>query len=132
MLVHGLKEDKDESTYDLLLNLFNETLGVAVDISMIDHSHRLRPVRGENNLKPCPVIVKFCSYRFRKAVFTTKKKLKGSGISVRESPTKLRMMLLNEVQKVIGKGNSWTVDDFIFVKQGHRIIKIPKRDDIIN
>ena len=34
MLVHGLKEDKDESS-DLVLNLFNENLGGAVDISMI-------------------------------------------------------------------------------------------------
>ena len=116
LLVHGLKEDKDESTNDLVLKLFNEKLGVAVDISMIDRSHRLGPVRGENNPKPRPVIVKFCSYRIRRAVFTTKRKLKGSGVSVTESFTKQRMKLLNEVQKVVGKGNSWTVDGFIFVK----------------
>ena len=130
LLVHGLKENKDESTDDLVLNLFNEKLGVAVDISMIDHSHRLGPVRGENNLKPRPIIVKFCSDRIRKAVFTPERKLKGSGISVTENLTKQKMKLLNEVQKVIGKGNSWTGDGFIFVKQGRQIIKISKRDDI--
>ena len=98
------KEDKYEST-DVLLNLFNEKLGVAVDISVIDRSHRLGPVRGENNLKHRPTIVKFCSYRIRKAVFTAtaKKKLKGSGISVTESLTKQRMKLLNEMQKVVGE-----------------------------
>ena len=94
LFVHGLKEDQDESTDDLVLKLFNEKLGVAVDISMIDRSHRLEPVRGENNL------------------------------------TKQRMKLLNEAQKVVGEGNSWTVDGFIFVKQGRRIIKITKIDDI--
>ena len=62
-------------------------------------------------------------------MFTTKTKLKGSGISVTESLTKQRMKLLNEVQKVVGEGNSWTVDGFIFVKQGRRIIKFTKRDD---
>ena len=41
LLVHGLKKDKNESTDDLVLNLFNEKLGVAVDNSMIDRSHRL-------------------------------------------------------------------------------------------
>ena len=121
-----MKEDKDGSTDDPVLKLFNEKLGVAVDISMIDRSHRLGPVRGENNPKPRPVIVKFCSYRIRKAVFTTKRKLKGSGVSV----TKQRMKLLNEALKVVGEGNSWTVDGFIFVKQGRRIIKITKIDDI--
>ena len=125
-----MKEDKDESTDDLVLKLFNEKLGVAVDISMIDRSHRLGPVRGENNPKPRPAIVKFCSHRIRRAVFTTKRKLKGSGVSVTESLTKQRMKLLNEAQKVVGEGNSWTVDGFIFVKQGRRIIKITKIDDI--
>ena len=90
---------------------------------MIDRSHRLGPVRGENNPKPRPVILKFCSYRFRKAVFTTKRKLKESGVSVTESLTKQRMKLLNEAQKVVSEGNSWTVNSFIFVKQGRRIIK---------
>ena len=112
LLVDGLKEDKDESTDDLVLNLFNETLGMAVDVSMIDRSHRLGPVRRGNNLKPGPIIVKFCSYRTRKTVFTTKRKLKGSGISVTESLTKQRMKLSNEV------------------RQGLRMIKITKRDDI--
>ena len=130
LLVHGLKEDKDESTDDLVFKLFNEKLVVAVDISMIDRSHRLGPVRGENNPKPRPVIVNFCSYRIRRAVFTTKRKLKGSGVSVTESLTKQRMKLLNEAQKVVGEGNLWTVDGFIFVKQGRRIIKITKIDDI--
>ena len=95
-LGHGLKEDKDERTDDLVLKLFNEKLRVAIDISMIDRSHRLGPVRGENNPKPCPVIVNFFSYRIRKAVFTTERKLKGSGISVTESLRKQRMKLLNE------------------------------------
>ena len=106
LIVYGLKEDKDESTDDLVLNLFNEKLGVAVDISMKGRSHKLGPVRGENNLKPLPIIVKFRSYRMRKAVFTTKRKLKDSGISVTESLPKQRMKLLNEVQKVVGEGNS--------------------------
>ena len=131
LLVHGLKEDKDESTDDLVLKLFNKKLGVAVDISMIDRSHRLGPVRGENNPKPRPVIVKFCSYRIRRAVFTTKRKLKGSGVSVTESLTKQQMKLLNEAQKVVGEGNSWTsCGRFHFVKQGRRIIKITKINDI--
>ena len=90
---------------------------MTVDISMIDRSHRLGPVRGENNPQPRPVIVKFCSYRIRKAVFTTEMKLKGSGVSVTGSLTKQRLKLLNEAQKVVGEGNSWTVDGFIFVKQ---------------
>ena len=36
--------------------------------------------------------------------------------NVTEGLTKQRMKLLNEVQKVIGEGNLWTVDDFIFMK----------------
>ena len=123
----GILITYENQDYDLVLNLLDEKLGVAFDISMIDRSHSLGPIKGENNLKPRPMIVKFCSYRIRKAVFTTERKLKGSGVSVTESLTKWRMKLLNEVQKVIGEGNSWTVDRFVFVKQGRRIIKITKK-----
>ena len=36
---------------------------------------------------------------------------------------------VNEVQKVVGEGNSSTMDGFVFMKQGRRrIIKIAKRE----
>ena len=56
--------------------------------------------------------------------------LKGSGVTITESLTKTRMDLLNEVQRMVGHGNSWTIDGNIFVKKGKNIVRISKRSEV--
>ena len=55
--------------------------------------------------------------------------LKGSGVTITESLTKTRMDLLNEVQRIVGQGNFWTINDNIFVKKGKNIVRISKRSE---
>ena len=55
--------------------------------------------------------------------------LKSSGVTITESLTKTRMDLLNKVQRIVGRGNSWTIDGNIFVKKGKNIVRISKRSE---
>ena len=80
LLVHGLPEPGQEgsesireNTDSTVMELFENTLGAGISKWDIGRSHRL----GKRKTKPRPVIVRFVSYRQRKAVFDLKKKLKG-------------------------------------------------------
>ena len=125
-IVHGVKDESSEDTKNIVTEICAEKLRLEVDKSMIDTSHRIGPKKKDQ--KPRPIIVKFCSYRDRSKVFYSKKMLKGSGVTVTitESLTKTRMDLLNEVQRIGGHGNSWTIYGNIFVKKGKNIVRISK------
>ena len=122
LLFHGVKEESSEDTDNIVTEICAEKLRLEVDKSMIDRSHRIGPKKKDQKLRP--IIVKFCSYRDRSKVFYNKKMLKGSGVTITESLTKTRMDLLNEVQRMVGHGNSWTIDGNIFVKKGKNIVRI--------
>ena len=125
LLFHGVKEESSEDTDNIVTGICAEKLCLEVDKSMIDRSHRIGPKKKDQ--KPRPIIVKFCSYRDRSKVFYNKKMLKCSGVTITESLTKTQMDLLNEVQRIVGQGNSWTIDGNIFVKKGKNIVRISKK-----
>ena len=70
LLVHGIPENPGECTDDLVLNVFNKKLKVAINTSNLDRSHRLGR-RSPN--KNRPIIVKFSTYNARSQVFKVKK-----------------------------------------------------------
>ena len=127
LLFHGVKEESSEDTDNIVTEICAEKLRLDVGKSMIDRSHRIRPKKKDQ--KPRPIIIKFCSYRDRSKVFYNKKMLKGSGLTITESLTKTPIDLLNEVQGIVGQGNSWTIDGNIFVKKGKNIVRISKRSE---
>ncbi|KAJ4430416.1 hypothetical protein ANN_22632 [Periplaneta americana] len=58
-----------------------------------------------------------CSYRNRSEVFFNKKKLKGSGMVIREDLTTVRHGLLQEtISKTYGVPSCWTLNGIIFIK----------------
>ena len=127
LLFHRVNEESSEDTDNIVTEICAEKLCLEVDKSMIDRSHRIGPKQKDQ--KPRPMIVKLCSYRDRNKVFYNKKMLKGSGVTITEGLTKTRMDLLNEVQRIVGQGNSWTIDGNIFVKKGKNIVRISKRSE---
>ena len=104
LLFHDVKEESSEDTHNIVTEICAEKLRLEIDKSMIDRSHRLGPKKKDQ--KPRPIIVKFDSYRNRSKVFYNKKMLQCSGVTITESLTKTRMDLLNEVQRIVGHGNS--------------------------
>ena len=76
ILIHGLKEEKNESTDDRVLELFREELNEDTLLVDLDRTHRIRK-RRHSNSKPHPVIVKFARHNIREKVFKSKKKTQG-------------------------------------------------------
>ena len=108
-LIHGLKEEMDESTNDRVLKLFTEELNESVLLADLERTHRIGK-KSDSGSKPRPVIVKFAKCNIREKVFKSEKKLKGKNISITESLTKYRMSVLNEAREIYGFNNVWTYD----------------------
>ena len=72
ILIHGLKEEKNESTDDRVLKLFREELNEDVLLVDLDRTHRIGKKR-DSCSKLRPVIVKLARYNIREKVFKSKK-----------------------------------------------------------
>ncbi|KAI5713024.1 hypothetical protein M8J75_013127 [Diaphorina citri] len=75
----------------------------------------------ERQSKCRPIIVKFCSYKTRAAVFSSKAKLKGSNIRIGESLTRTRLAILNAARDRFGVKSCGTAD-------GKILIQVPSSD----
>ena len=75
ILIHGLKEEIDESTDDRVLKLFREELNEDVLLADLDRTNRIGKKR-DSSSKPRPVIVKFTRYNIREKLFKSKKNLR--------------------------------------------------------
>ena len=124
ILIHGIPEEREENTGELALDIFNNKLGLGVDLSELDRTHRLgpRPVaddddtnsQDENECKIRPIIVKFLSYRVRSTVIKARRNLKGKKISITEALVKGIRDLLRKAQERVGFRNAWSYDGKIF------------------
>ena len=76
ILIHGLKEEKCESTDDRVLELFREEVNEDILLVDLDRTHRIGKKRHSNS-KPGLVTVKFAQYNIREKVFKSKKKTQG-------------------------------------------------------
>ncbi|KAE8750844.1 hypothetical protein FOCC_FOCC002272 [Frankliniella occidentalis] len=113
--IFGVKEKSKENT-DLLVMDVAKKIGVDISETQIDRSHRI----GKPGTKPRPIIVKFVGYAPRRAMFTAKKALKGTGITIREDLTQERLSLLRQTSEAYYEKNVWTNDGVVMVKVGDK------------
>lgn len=125
--IFGVPEANEEDTDKLAIDIAAK-IGVEVTLQDIDRSHRIGRKVDD---RPRPVIVKFVSYRKRREVFSNKRQLKGSGITIREDLTKERFKLLQECIAKYGLSNVWTLDGVIFVKNGNSKRRVTCAQDIV-
>ena len=111
LLIHGLCGSKNENTDLLAMEAIETKMNIKITDD-IDRTHRIG--KSKNNSKPRPVIIKFVLYNDRKKIFSSKKLLKDSGVSITESLTAFRMKKLNNARETFGFRNVWTVDKRIF------------------
>ena len=119
-MIHGIPEEREENTGELALDIFNNKLGLGVDLSELDRTHRLGPEpvaddddtnsQDENERKIRPIIVKFLSYRVRSTVIKARRNLKGEKVSITEALVKGRRDLLRKAQERMGFRNAWPYD----------------------
>ena len=75
LLAHGIGEEKEEITDEVITNTLNEKLDLEITLQDIERMHRigeLEKTRGKTH----PIIVKFVWYNNWNQVFRNKKKLK--------------------------------------------------------
>ena len=123
-LLHGVKEEKNENTDEVFINIISKQLGVKVDKRDIDRSHRIGAPRADG--KHRPIIVKFARYNVRSTVFRVKRKFKNSGMLLTDSLTRTRVKILSEARTKYGMRNVWTTDGEIFTKINNKIVNITK------
>ena len=123
LLIHGITEGNQENTDDLALEILREKLDIELTQRDLDGTYRIGKNDKRSN-RPRPVIVKFIRYNDRKKIFSKKKQLKNSGISITESLTKLRMSKLAKAREEFGFRNVWTVDGRIcYIGEGSQFLK---------
>lgn len=129
--VFGIPESDKEDTDEVIVTLAKNKLGVNIDQHDIDRSHRTGPKNGKSN-RPRPIIVKFVSYRNRKIIITSRRKLKGSGISIQEDLTLNRRNLLAKAKQHPKTKSVWTVDGkvTVLVDRNGREVKLTILTDV--
>ena len=139
LIFAGIKETGDipEDTDKAILDVCNNKLGLNLTQEAIDRSHRLGPVRearmeqgNEVNPSPRPIIVKFTNYHNRSMVFSSKRNLKGSPVSIMENLTARRVKLMQQAKALVGHKQVWSLDGRLFaVKEGKKI-RIKREEDL--
>lgn len=126
--IFGIVEEENEDTNKIAIDVAQK-IGVELNVSDIDRSHRVGRRDGD---KPRPIIVKFVSYRKRWEIFSNKRKLKGSKITVREDLTKVRHAILREAITRFGLNSVWTSDGVIIVNHQGTKRRIVRMEDLQN
>lgn len=111
--VFGVEEVSGENTDLIVRELCREQLGVDLPPSAICRSHRVgrQPQPGpDGKQRARPIIVRFTSYQVRREVYGAKKRLKGSGVTVREDLTARRMEVLRRATATHGVRSTWSQD----------------------
>lgn len=111
--IFGIPEVEKENTYDVVVKLFGEKLGINMGEEAIDRTHRAGLTRNGKR----PVIVKFISYQFKTLALQKRPLLKGTGIYIAEDLTQHRLQLFKAAQNLCGKRNVWTMDGAVWVNR---------------
>ena len=104
LLVHGVEEQEQENTDDIVLNVIKEHLDIELSVKDFDRSHRIGKSNSKSKRRPI------------RAIFNNKKRLKGTGISITESLTAERMRQLKSARDQFGFNNVWSIDGRIMYK----------------
>uniref|UniRef100_A0A8D8T8L9 Uncharacterized protein n=1 Tax=Cacopsylla melanoneura TaxID=428564 RepID=A0A8D8T8L9_9HEMI len=120
LLLRGVPEtpnrnDNEEECLVHVMKLMREKLKLNLSEEVVSRCHRLGGRRDEQG-RGRPIIVKFYSYRHRRAVFGAKKLLKDSPYSLSEFLTVNRMKIFRRAKDIHGMRSCWTSDGKICIR----------------
>lgn len=108
LLLHGVKETRDEDLYAQARNLLQDKLNIKIDKHEIDSCYRYGKKHDLNN-RSRPILIKFLNGWRRNEVFHGKRQFKGTNIMCTEHLSPLRYNLFKEIKKRFGR-DCWTKD----------------------
>lgn len=127
--IFGIPEKAGENTDNLVIDVATK-LQVPITTASIGRSHRVGPKKPGSTRA---IIVKFVSFAERQKLFAAKKKLKGSGITIKEDLTNIRQSILQKALKQFTNQSIWTQNGVIVIKLDnvyHRIQTMKELDDL--
>ena len=121
-IVNDWREERGEDTDEKVVEMARTQLNLNIDKSDIDRSHRVGKPHPRG--KPRPIIVKFVSYRTKKAVYKAKSALNirdpdCKAKFINEDLTKTRLGMYREALSLRSDNlvqDCWTTDGNIFVR----------------
>ena len=105
-LVHRILEKTVEDTDEKIINALQQSMDETIKPE--DNDRSIGKPKSSKNTKPRLIIVKFVGYNTRNRIYRNKKKLKGTGISVRESLTAKRNSMLEKAREEYAFNNGWS------------------------
>ena len=117
LLLHGVQENENENTDDIVLKTMAEELDIEIKENDLDRTHRIGN-RNRKDGKLQAIIVKFTT---QNNIYSNKKKLKGKNFLITESLMSRRYHLLKEALEKYSVKNIWTSDDRVLFKQNNII-----------
>ncbi|CAH0563108.1 unnamed protein product [Brassicogethes aeneus] len=112
--ISGMKETSSENVEEKFIEICKTKLNIDLR-SKIDRCHRIGKVNKSNQDKPRGVLVQFSNYKVKWQIYTNKKSLQGTGISIKEDLTQEQLALYKEACEKFGFKNTWTVDGKVMV-----------------
>ena len=113
LLLHGIVEETGEDTDEKIINKVQQSMDETIKPEDINRLHRLGKPKTSKDAKPRPIIVEFVKRNTRNKIYRNKKKLKGTGISVKESLTVKRINMLEKAREEHTVNNVWLQDSSI-------------------
>ena len=96
-MVHGIVETDDEDTDDLVIETISKKVNIEISPVDLDRMHKIGKKKVGQN-KSRPIIVKLSRYNVRKKIFSNKKTLKRSNLSITESLASKRMEFIEKAR----------------------------------
>lgn len=123
---HGFEDSDEEDVMDTMLSFINDKLNVKCSSAEVDSVFRV----GKENPNGRVILVNFVTNWKRSEVFSAKKLLKNTGISVYEDLTKERYELLLAAKKKYGKSHVWSSGGKVHVLDNNKKIVINSVDEL--
>ncbi|PIK54717.1 hypothetical protein BSL78_08363 [Apostichopus japonicus] len=117
--IFGIKENEGENICEMIKSFAEEKLSITLEDEVIDRCHRVG--RNYPGTSHRPILVKFTSYQHKQKLIKARRKLKATGIVIKEDLTQENAKLLHLTQKKEKVKNCWTIDG--------RIIALVKTSD---
>lgn len=105
--IFGIPEQEGENADLLIVNLSKNHMNYDMQQYEIDKSHRIGSKITYKD-KCRPILVKFARYKTKEIIFSNKKKLKGTKITIKEDLFKSRFEIYNAAVEKYGFKSVWT------------------------
>ncbi|XP_048480680.1 uncharacterized protein LOC125489291 [Plutella xylostella] len=133
LLLHGVKEEKDEDTSAVVVKAIGDHLKAPASFSASDISRCHRKGRSGGD-KPRTIIIKFKNVACRDQIWFGKTGLKGSGMILSEFLTKPRHDAFMAARQRVGVSRCWTRNGVVVVQspdgKQHRVATLCELDKV--